>query len=305
MINAHGISNKMGNGSYQSDEVDGVCVDYELQVSSLTLITDSNIDVNSYSQNLNQNHYPLIENPDIHTNPGNIKLDESARWLSQVVSTQRGRDAFILELNQFRSKNVELGEGFPALGAVLWDLLDHCREDNDVHSAKVIMMLSQTFYRKNLLPSVLRSKETENSDNPPSSVGAEYNHTGEGSDIFDDDRLRDRAADKREYLKEMLISHSIWRDESFWEQALWQCALEQLQSIPYEKKWHDLDDESRLEAVRRIHSVIFSQVMAIIHSMMELGCSKEQTREFLYRMCVIHQLSERQRHNLLSHLLSR
>jgi len=39
--------------------------------------------------------------------------------------------------------------------------------------------------------------------------------------------------------------------------------------------------------------------------MLELGCSKVQTREFLYRMCVIHQLSESQRHLLLGHLISR
>ena len=45
------------------------------------------------------------------------------------------------------------------------------------------------------------------------------------------------------------------------------------------------------------------QVMAIIHSMMELGCSQKQTREFLYRMCVIHQLSESQRLQLLEHTL--
>eukprot|EP01036_Dinobryon_divergens_P024350 gene24351-32792_t len=43
--------------------------------------------------------------------------------------------------------------------------------------------------------------------------------------------------------------------------------------------------------------------MAIIHSMMELGCPQKQTREFLYRMCVIHQLSESQRLQLLEHTL--
>ena len=54
-------------------------------------------------------------------------LDESVTWLSNVVTTQKGRDAFISALNQFRSKKVEVGDGFSALGAVLWDLLDQCR----------------------------------------------------------------------------------------------------------------------------------------------------------------------------------
>jgi hypothetical protein len=66
-----------------------------------------------------------------------------------------------------------------------------------------------------------------------------------------------------------------------------------------------MEKELRQEAVRRVHDVVFSQVMAIIHSMLELGCSPQQTREFLYRMCVVHQLSEAQRQHLLSLVLKR
>ena len=47
------------------------------------------------------------------------------------------------------------------------------------------------------------------------------------------------------------------------------------------------------------------QVMAITHSMMELGCSKTETRDFLHGMCSLHELSERRRQDLLTHLLSR
>lgn len=45
--------------------------------------------------------------------------------------------------------------------------------------------------------------------------------------------------------------------------------------------------------------------MAIAHSMMELGCGRIMIREFVYRMCVIHQLNEAQRQQMLTHLLSR
>lgn len=76
----------------------------------------------------------------------------------------------------------------------------------------------------------------------------------------------------------------------------------QLQTIPYDRPWHDMSREVRREAVRRVHEVIFSQVMAITHSMLELGCRAEQAREFLYRMCVIHQLSEAMRQTLLKHV---
>jgi hypothetical protein len=262
-------------------------------------------------------------------------------WLSNIVQTQKGRDAFISALNQFRSKKVEVGEGFAALGAVLWDLLDQCSASNDIHSAKVIMMLSQTFYRRRRpsssdmmaqahphgMLSLRASSDSETSHlASTSATKASGDHTpGEGDlrgtsiDALDgsfdgeaesDDRSGVNSSSQtartlRDYLKEMLISHTIWRDGSFWEQALWQCMIEQMQTIPYEKAWYDMDGEGRAEAVRRVHSVVFSQVMAITHSMIELGCSKSQTREFLYRMCVVHQLSERQRQQLLSHLLSR
>ena len=38
---------------------------------------------------------------------------------------------------------MEVGEGFEALGAVLWTTLSHCQSENDIHTASVIMMLSQ------------------------------------------------------------------------------------------------------------------------------------------------------------------
>lgn len=86
--------------------------------------------------------------------------------------------------------------------------------------------------------------------------------------------------------------------------ALCVCIL-QLQTIPYEKPWYEMEKDTRNETVRRVHDVLFSQVMAIIHSMMELGCQQRQTREFLYRMCVVHQLTEGQRQQLLAMVLKR
>jgi hypothetical protein len=36
-----------------------------------------------------------------------------------------------------------VGDGFEALGAVLWTALSNCQAENDIHNASVIMMLSQ------------------------------------------------------------------------------------------------------------------------------------------------------------------
>ena len=50
----------------------------------------------------------------------------------------------------------------------------------------------------------------------------------ESDDVGDDDRLADRGASSREYLKGTLMAHDLWKDQHFWEQALWQCAVEQV-----------------------------------------------------------------------------
>lgn len=70
-------------------------------------------------------------------------VTESVTWLGEAVRSQVGRDAFITVLNQFRSRKVDVGAGFTSLGTVLWTTLDMCQQQNDVHSASVIMMLSQ------------------------------------------------------------------------------------------------------------------------------------------------------------------
>eukprot|EP01038_Epipyxis_sp_PR26KG_P012593 gene12593-16887_t len=242
-------------------------------------------------------------------------VERAVDWICQAVRTQHGRDLFTAELNQFRSKKVDVGDGFDALAAVLWTTLNYCLHSNDIHNAKVIMMLSQTFYRKATFLTREKSCKTKTSkqtvnNNTIRNEGNLSDHSlsedyyGDDVEIDEDDGIiGKRGADHRQYIKERLVNHPIWQDGNYWEQALWQCALEQLATIPYEKAWHNMDREGRNLSVRRVHDVIFSQVMAITHSMLELGCSKEQAREFLYRMCVIHQLNEAQRQLLLTHIL--
>jgi hypothetical protein len=107
----------------------------------------------------------------------------------------------------------------------------------------------------------------------------------------------------RKYLREILIGHPLWAESRFWEHALWQLVIDQLQTIPNDLPWHEIEVAERDMAVKRVHEVIFSQVMAVIHSMLELGCSKAKTKELVYRMSVIHQLTEAQRHTLIKHII--
>jgi len=256
-------------------------------------------------------------------------VENSVCWLSDCVRSQFGRDTFATVLNQFRSRKVDVGDAYHALGAVLWQCLDHCADAVDIHTSKVIMMLSQTFYCMNAASpkangkmkkakkanSITLQTQLDLGDDADETDGAEsdgidgddrYAEKGKGKDNDrEESEIVGRGQGVRKYLKEMLTAHHIWKDGKYWEQVLWECAIEQLYSMPYESPWYDLSTPDRREAVRRVHNVVMSQVMAVEHSMLELGCTQELVREFVYRMCVIHQLSECQRQTLLLHLQSR
>ena len=52
--------------------------------------------------------------------------------------------------------------------------------------------------------------------------------THDSDDDDDDESDGARGAENRQYLKELLLAHPIWRDGNYWEQTLWQCAIEQV-----------------------------------------------------------------------------
>ena len=83
-----------------------------------------------------------IELADNEQNSGVI-LRNSVQKLVKLSDKLEGRKILVTVLNQFRSKQVNVGAGFKILAAVLWSLLTKCKNSNDVHNGKVVMMLSQ------------------------------------------------------------------------------------------------------------------------------------------------------------------
>jgi len=216
------------------------------------------------------------------------KLSASVHILVKAVGEKsvraRGyRASTCYAINQHRGRNTKIyhEEQFEGLCQVLDALLTGCdRESADVASAKMIMMLAQTFYI---------TRETD----------------GEGSE----------AKVKRSYPNVKLCNHLIWSDEDFWVQALFQCVTESLSQSgvilqvrvkksesPRKMKWHDLSLDERAEAASQVHAVIFAQLGALAHSMIEFGCTVEQAIAFVRRLSVRHQLPLSQRTMLLSHL---
>ena len=102
-------------------------------------------------------------------------------------------------------------------------------------------------------------------------------------------------------------------------QALYQCVTDSLthsgvnvrvrvkksEVMKRKIKWYDLNPDERLQAASQVHSVVFAQLGALAHSMIEFGCTIEQACAFVRRLSVRYQLPSSQRAMLLSHLIVR
>jgi hypothetical protein len=69
--------------------------------------------------------------------------------------------------------------------------------------------------------------------------------------------------------------------------------------------WHDLSQSERNEAASQVHAVVFAQLGALAHSMIELGCGLDRSCAFVRRMSIRNQLPSSHRSMLLAHLLKR
>ena len=64
-------------------------------------------------------------------------------------------------------------------------------------------------------------------------LSTDSNGHSANSDEEDEDGNAKRGVEFRQYIKEKLMGHPIWQDGNYWEQALWQCAIEQVRKIIY------------------------------------------------------------------------
>jgi hypothetical protein len=70
-------------------------------------------------------------------------------------------------------------------------------------------------------------------------------------------------------------------------------------------RWYDLNYTERVEAASQVHAVVFAQLGALAHSMIELGCGLDRSCAFVRRMSIRNQLPSSQRTMLLTHLMDR
>jgi hypothetical protein len=103
----------------------------------------------------------------------------------------------------------------------------------------------------------------------------------------------------RVFLKSALLSHPIWQSAAFWEESFSSALSSALKEGPAVRKWHAMTPDEMRDAVLRVHNIVFSNVGAYAHSMLEFGCDAAMARKFVLRICHIYQLQEDQRESLV------
>uniref|UniRef100_A0A7S4SG28 SBF1/SBF2 domain-containing protein n=3 Tax=Ditylum brightwellii TaxID=49249 RepID=A0A7S4SG28_9STRA len=259
------------------------------------------------------------------------EIDETVATLTEAVGQKttlsRGhRASTCYALNNQRSIRTKVPSSvqFDGLCRVFRALLNGCDrgEASDVANAKMCMMLAQTFYTDGKDE---EGKEVVESDDLEEMGEKEKEGIDRESSARkeDDDRKQERM--RRIYVKSRLIRHPLFYDEDFWDQALFQCVSESLTKsgvmMNFEKpdnrndsnngrtvtkrkiRWYDLGADERSLAASQVHAVVFAQLGALAHSMVEFGCGIERACAFVRRLSIRHQLPLSQRTMLLQHLL--
>jgi len=277
-------------GESNNDEVKMAVIDREDIENAVMTIFEENNDIKEKHDDMNRERR---ERALYH-------LENNVNFLVDAVKQNslcaRGyRASVCYAINHQRGINTCLHseEQFNGLCEILYSLLTGCdKEAADIANAKLCMILAQTFY---------------------------YAKNGSGNG--------EKGRQERVYAKIKLISHPIWSDEEFWVQALFQCVTESLTNSGvmnnFERpsnldetkkdrrtkqgvvkiKWYDLSVDERAEAASQVHAVIFAQLGALAHSMIEFGCTLEQSCAFIRRISIRHQLPLSQRSILLEHII--
>jgi hypothetical protein len=228
---------------------------------------------------------------------------------SEVGSSARAkRSRMCYALNAKRGSNAEIKSliQFDALCRVFNSILTGCcSEEGGVSNAKMCIMLTQTFY-------FCKEEPTPSTDGPG-----------------DDSASSDRGY--RDYVKNYLKDHPLWAKDDFWDHAF---SLQLAESLTHsgvmsnfestarppskgfdlkksewtqtkKTKWYDLTPWQRVDAAAQVHAVVFAQLGALSHSMIELGQGLQRSVAFVRRMAIRNQLPSSQRSMLLEHLMQR
>ena len=193
---------------------------------------------------------------------------------SSLFHHESNRAMFVKLLNLQRSKVQDVGVGYNALSILMCNYLDCCAKQSDVRSAKMIMIMSETFYRNRKVI------------------------TGSTVDAGTDESRRaalaaDGRTDTREYLQTHIRQHEIWHNPHFWEEAFFMSCREEVRK--HMERASEIASQDPAEFQRVYVNICFGQLGSYALNMINFGVSIDMTCTFIHKMCGVNNLTKEQR----------
>ena len=185
-----------------------------------------------------------------------LRLEEFKR----LFEDEDNRTMFVKLLNLQRSKVQDVGSGYDVLASLMQLNLDWCAKQSDVRTAKMVMIMSETFFRS----------RTEHPF--------------------------DQRAEAREYLQSHIKSHPIWHNPHFWEEAFFMSCREEVVKHMTQVGGNSGVEQ----AFKHVYSnICFGQMGSYALNMVNFGVSIKMTRGFITKMCDVNGIDAQQREMLL------
>ena len=191
--------------------------------------------------------------------------------LLPLLAKESYRQNLIRLMNLQRSKLQNVGLGFDVLITVINEFLDKCAEQNDVKGAKMMMIMSETFFR-----SVKPDEFSLVDGGQPDKASRETS---------------------REYLQGSIKEHRIWQNPHFWEEAFFLSVREEV--VKHMRQVEE-GSVSRESDFRRFYkNIIFGQLGSYSLNMLNFGVGVEATTNFINKLCHVNKIEEEKNAMLL------
>jgi hypothetical protein len=189
-------------------------------------------------------------------------VSEVLNEMTALLRTPHGRTAFGTILNQFRALSTGLpARAFDTLEYLVKIFLDEAHDQHHTQPAKVVMIMSQTFFRRSTADATIA----------PSSADGSV-----------------PAAAQREYLHARVYHHAIFRDMRFWKESFFDSVRVELSKHEPAQRWHT--DSEQAEINSRTKQCVFSHLAAISFNMKEFALDATERREFIESMSMFYDL---------------
>tara|TARA_B110000208_G_scaffold19328_1_gene23801 strand:- start:122 stop:721 length:600 start_codon:yes stop_codon:yes gene_type:complete len=185
---------------------------------------------------------------------------------------------------------------------VMGAFLDACALQSDAKSASVLMIMSDTFF-------MVTAAEKEEAAEAEAEAEAEAKK--EGADQLSV-ALDDAAKARRKYLQAGILTHRIWHDMGFWEEAFLLSVREAVQGTCAHLKQSPRDkaDGAAAAAVREMSAeaaylykqIIFGQLGSWLLNLVNFRVSLPTIKRFMTRMSIANGLGIEERLALLAKL---